>query len=308
MADRFRPLPPRPPRAAINSNDNNSPPPVAPGAEDDASADVGIAPYVRHVFLQAGTRDDDEQPIPRDTELRASLLTLFPNVEQFDLVNMRWGRLRSEVRHYFVGPHSHMISALSLREVAFPALGELVRLVRGLRALKVLRLRCVVWEESQGQGHGGGGGEVEEGNSTATVSGHGHSRGQPSPSANPSASSDAPLSRSPPTRPQLEDLEIYECTSPGALISHLLTHAMATALWERSSITGERLQRVALDWRGREEDPTILRNLILDAGAALQILEVDLAWQRVYPTFYSTHLLAFSVTVSFLLLFPLPRC
>ena len=78
---------------------------------------------------------------------------------------------------------------------------------------------------------------------------------------------------------------MYECTSSGAFISHLFNHATATALWARSSVTGESLQRLALDWRGREEDPAILRNLILDAGAALQILEVDLAWQRVYPTF-----------------------
>ncbi|THH22133.1 hypothetical protein EUX98_g8241 [Antrodiella citrinella] len=235
------------------------------------STGVGIGHYVRHVFLKAGTSDEDEQPIPRDAELPASLLALFPNAEHYELINVRWGGLRPDVRAHFVDGAHGTVLALALREVAFPTLAELVRLVRALGGLKVLRMRNVVWEGDGGDGayvrDDGGGGGRGRGRSPSLASSSSSANPQ-----GPGASSDAAGGGG----PRLEDLEMYECTSPGAFISRYFFSSTSDGV----GASGERLQRLALDWRGREEDPAILRNLISDAGAALQILEVDLAWQQ----------------------------
>lgn len=293
--------------ASVASSPPMSPPPATP-------VSVGIGQYVRRVYVQTGTLDEDEQAVPRDGELSLDLLARFPNAEQFDLVNVRWDGLQGDVQAYFADTHAGMITSLTLRDVVFPTLRALGGLVRGLHSLQALRLRNVVWESE---------GEEEEGEPPVPQA---RARGQnqgpaatsrdPHPHRSSAGAAPAPGASSSSgnggggggggdgnnTMPQggvvphLEELEIYECTSPGAFISHLFTFVPHTTAASSSSsarrerrdaVTGERLQRLALDWRGRElveEDPAILRNLILDAGAALQILEVDLAWQRVYPT------------------------
>ncbi|KAJ3483378.1 hypothetical protein NLI96_g6356 [Meripilus lineatus] len=65
----------------------------------------------------------------------------------------------------------------------------------------------------------------------------------------------------------LEALSVYECTSPAAFVSSLLPLGYA----------GE-LKRISLEW-GELDDPTILRDLIKDAGASLRSLAIDLSWQ-----------------------------
>lgn len=68
----------------------------------------------------------------------------------------------------------------------------------------------------------------------------------------------------------LVDISVYECTSPAAFISSLLPPGY-----------GAGLRRIALEW-GEPEDPTILRNLIVNAGPSLRTLAIDLSWQGVY--------------------------
>lgn len=73
---------------------------------------------------------------------------------------------------------------------------------------------------------------------------------------------------SPPRAPfHLKELSMYECTSPAVFIRSLLPPGY-----------GEGLRRIALEW-GEPEDPTILGNLIVNAGPSLGILAIDLSWQ-----------------------------
>ena len=73
---------------------------------------------------------------------------------------------------------------------------------------------------------------------------------------------------SPPKAPlHLEALSVYECTSPGAFVNSLLPPGY-----------GGELRRISLEW-GELEDPTILRDLIRNAGSSLRSLAIDLSWQ-----------------------------
>lgn len=59
--------------------------------------------------------------------------------------NVRWDNLRPEVRQHFLTQFKS-ITVVSMRDVKFHSLGDLLRLIRGFPYLRTLHLRRIQWE------------------------------------------------------------------------------------------------------------------------------------------------------------------
>lgn len=84
-------------------------------------------------------------PIPRDNELLEPLLSCFPNVSQLEMNNVRWDNLRPEVRDHFLTQFKSM-TLVSMCDVKFHSLDDLLHLLHGFPHLRTLHLRRVQWD------------------------------------------------------------------------------------------------------------------------------------------------------------------